>query len=114
MLSFISEFSTLIIFGSILIGFGAIIIGVFKSKGRKKGRIASETRQARRNQEMGHTIRQKAKAAEAKRKETTDTLRSEQEEKLSAFQVQELNDEDAETTIRLFFTPDEVIDDGNH
>ena len=111
MLSFISEFSTLIIFGSILIGFGAIIIGLFKSKARKKGRIASEIRQARRNKEMGRTIRQKAKAAEAKRKETTVTLRTEQEEKLSAFQVQELGEEDAEETIRQFFSEEY---DGSH
>jgi len=108
MLSFISESSTtLIIFGSILLGIGAVVLEIFKSKSRKKKRIAAEIRRDRRNKEMTITIRQKAKAAEARRKETAAILRTEQEEKLSAFQVQELNDEDAETTIRLFFTPDE-------
>ncbi len=111
MLSLISEFSTLIIFGSILIGFGAIIVGLCKSKGRRKRRIASEIRQTRRNKEMSNTIRQKAKAAEARRNEMTAAVRKEQDEKLNAFQVQELGDDDAETTIRLFFTPDEVIDE---
>lgn len=67
----------------------------------------SEIRRTRRDKEMSNTIRQKAKAAEARRKEKAVALRTEQEEELGAFQVQELSDEDAETTIRLFFTPGE-------
>ena len=101
-MSFISEFSTLIIFGSILIGIVAIVIESFRARVRKEKRAKAARNRAREKQEMTNTIRQKSKAAEERRKKTAKAARTQQDERLIAFEVKELVDDEAET-VRLLF-----------
>jgi len=96
--SFISEYSILIIFGSILIGVGAIVIEAFKVRARKEKRTKAACNRARKR-EMTNTIRQKSRAAEARRKEKITRT---QQKELIDFEVKELVDDEAET-VRLFF-----------